>query len=441
MELSSLFFIFIFLPVFIIAFNITKKNKKLLLFFSLLFYLLNSAKFFVLLLMMIALTYQVSKKVKNNKTVYVCYLLTVASLITIFKYGNLIVEALGTSDVFKFVLPIGISYYSFESISLVSDVYRGKYENVKLIDVATYLSFFPTILSGPIIKFDVFCSWLENKYVLDFDDLSNGLRRFVVGVSKKIIIANQLYVIVEASYSSSTRLSLPLAWAGLIAFALRLYFDFSGCSDMAIGISKMIGFSMPENFDSPYNSLSVSEFFRRWHISLGSFFKDYVYIPLGGNRVNELKWIRNTLVVWILTGVWHGSSINYIIWGLYLGVYIIFEKKILLKTQLSNFVRWLCMMMSIMFSWLIFSTESIGGLLHYGKMMLLGRITLTSTTSAYIVLIMISIIFMIPQTKKFFRYIQEKYAVAYDLCLIIMLIVSLALIVSGSLVTSMYSNF
>ena len=262
------------------------------------------------------------------------------------------------------VLPIGISFYTFQIISYEVDVYRGKVKASKsLIDYMTYVFLFPQLIAGPIVRYETISKELESRKVT-LEDFSYGVNRFIIGLFKKVVIANNIGELCNI-LNNSSEVSVLLYWVLGISYMLQIYFDFSGYSDIAIGIGRMIGFKFPENFNYPYIANSVTDFWRRWHMTLSSWFRDYVYIPLGGNRVSILKHIRNILVVWMLTGLWHGASWNFIIWGIYFGVILIIEKYYLNKVleKLPRVIRNIYAMFIVMISFIIFSSDDISSAL------------------------------------------------------------------------------
>lgn len=258
-------------------------------------------------------------------------------ILGIFKYTNFFVDNLNNLfglniQIMKIALPLGISFFTFQTMSYVIDVYRGDGRVQKnLLDLALYISLFPQLVAGPIVRYQTVDEQITER-THTIDKFAIGIQRFIYGLSKKVILSNQLGLIADGVFNKSFNdLSVLEAWIGIIAYSLQIFFDFSGYSDMAIGLGKMFGFEFLENFNYPYISQSVSEFWRRWHISLGSWFRDYVYIPLGGSRVLKPKFYRNLFIVWFLTGFWHGASWNFIIWGLYFGIWIALEKAFIEK--------------------------------------------------------------------------------------------------------------
>ncbi|MTM92007.1 MBOAT family protein, partial [Turicibacter sanguinis] len=273
---------------------------------------------------------------------------------------------------FNLPLPIGISFYTFQSMSYTIDVYRGRVKvQESFLRLATYVALFPQLIAGPIVRYSTIEKELSSRQET-LENVSNGLRRFIVGLMKKVLISNKLGLLAtQIQVLHQNELSLIISWIGIIAYALHIYYDFSGYSDMAIGLGKMFGFHFLENFNYPYISKSMTEFWRRWHISLGSWFRDYVYIPLGGNRGTVLKHIRNILIVWFLTGFWHGASWNFILWGLYFGVILIIEKYVLLKwlERLPSLIQHIYAIVLFLIGWVIFSFTNLVQLGAYLKSM------------------------------------------------------------------------
>lgn len=351
MVFSDLFFLFVFIPLFVIcyvaAYYIDKKmaggdtpamtvKNAVLVAFSLIFYAWGEPIYVFLMLICVFINYLSGKFIEKSNQKRQALIIGVACnvlILCIFKYAGFFAEtfnAIGIPvPVPEISLPIGVSFYIFQSISYLVDVYRKEAKaQTRFVDLLLYISMFPQLIAGPIVRYNTVAKEINNRKVT-FDDIADGVYRFMIGLAKKVIIANQIGSIATLNLSNgfenSTTLGLLL---GLLAFSLQIYFDFSGYSDMAIGIGRCLGFHFNENFNHPYCCNSVTDFWRRWHISLGSFFRDYVYIPMGGNRKNQ--W-RNVLCVWFLTGMWHGASWNFIIWGLFFGVILVIEKLFILK--------------------------------------------------------------------------------------------------------------
>ncbi len=357
---SDLNFIFRFLPIFLVAFYLTpvKFRTWTLLFGSLLFYAVGDFRMLPALLAAVVVNFLFAKAQTGEKSKSLLF------FILAIDAGMLIEFKILGQYVDKALLPIGISFYIFKMISYQMDVYRGKVDkDAAFIDVAAYFTMFPQVVSGPIMRFD---RYLENKALREKTSLSeivesieDGLRFFVAGLAMKVLLADHLAMLWKdigtIGYES---ISTPLAWLGAVTYSLELYFDFWGYSLMAAGIGVMIGFPFITNFDHPYGSGSVSEFYRRWHATLGSWFRDYIYIPLGGSRKGELRTIFNLLVVWLVTGFWHGITMNFIIWGLSLCFLIICERLFVLKklpAPLSKFVGKVNVLILIPLTWVVFA--------------------------------------------------------------------------------------
>ena len=288
----------------------------------------------------------------------------------------------------KLSLPIGISFYTFQTMSYVIDVYRGDSKVQKnIIAFGTYVALFPQLIAGPIVRYNTIDEQLTGRKE-SFDDFSLGVRRFVIGLGKKVLIANNigaLYDLVATGNMSTT--PVMTAWLGAIAYTFQIYFDFSGYSDMAIGLGSMFGFKFLENFDYPYESKSITEFWRRWHISLGTWFREYVYIPLGGNRNGTLRQLRNIAIVWILTGIWHGAAWNFVVWGVYFGVLLCLEKFLYGKymKKAPGFLQRIYTMLLVTISWVVFAANNLKEAIEYFKAMFMAQgNTFANTESLYL---------------------------------------------------------
>lgn len=287
-------------------------------------------------------------------------------LLGFFKYADFLIEmvnaAAGTSfAVLDLPLPLGISFYTFQALSYIIDLYRKRVPVQRnLIDFGAYVALFPQLIAGPIVRFSDVAEQLRGRRE-SFDGFSEGVRRFVAGLAKKVLLANQAGAIFDLVRSAESPVSGLTAWIGIIAFTFQIYFDFSGYSDMAIGLGKMFGFTFPENFEHPYMSRSITEFWRRWHMTLGTWFREYVYIPLGGNRKGAVRQIVNLCVVWALTGIWHGASWNFVFWGLYFGVLLIAEKFVWLRCleRMPSLLQHVYTMALVIVSWVIFSLSGV----------------------------------------------------------------------------------
>lgn len=315
-------------------------------------------------------------------------------LLAIFKYTNFIVDNINqlfgvAIQVPEISLPLGISFFTFQAMSYVIDVYRddAKY-NKRFVDIALYITLFPQLVAGPIVRYQTVADQICERSVT-LDRFALGTKRFIKGLGKKVIIANSLGLVADQLFAMSyTDLSVSSAWIGAIAYSLQIYFDFSGYSDMAIGLGLMFGFEFLENFNYPYISKSVSEFWRRWHMSLGTWFKDYVYIPLGGNRVSPIKKFRNLMIVWSLTGLWHGASWNFMMWGVYFGLSIVLENAFLgewLK-QLWKPLQHVYLLLIVVLGWVFFRAPDLGQAVNYLKSMFgLSGNALFDSTAAYFI--------------------------------------------------------
>ena len=378
MVFSDLFFLFVFLPAFLLCYllatwidrkwqptqeNRTNQAKNLILVcFSLIFYAWGEPVYVFLMLFCVLVNYLVGLGIANSenhrKLVLTIGLILNIAIIGTFKYLGFLADCLNDLGLAvarpNIALPIGISFYTFQSISYLIDVYRRESPvQRRFIDLLLYISMFPQLIAGPIVRYGTVAEELHHRHV-NAADFADGIYRFLIGLGKKVIIANQLSEISDQFLVSGLNsLTLAGAWIGIVAFTLQIYFDFSGYSDMAIGLGRCMGFHFNENFRHPYCCDSITDFWRRWHISLGSFFRDYVYIPLGGNRHHQAV---NILVVWFLTGMWHGASWNFIIWGVYFGLIVMMEKYTLLRVheRIPAFVLHIYSMLLVIAGWGIF---------------------------------------------------------------------------------------
>ena len=377
MVFSSLEFIFIFLPIFLLFyFPISKKYKNILLFlFSIIFYAYGSLKqpyFILLILLSVIVNYFLALKIegdKNSKKYLIGGIIYNFGWLFLFKYYFFFAtefnSLLGCFSIkipeIDFILPIGISFYTFQTISYLIDVYKGEVKAEKrFVNFGTYIVMFPQLIAGPIVTYKSIQKELNHRKN-KIDNFYIGLKYFIMGLGYKVLLANRIGSLwSDIQMIGFDSISTPLAYLGIIAFSFQIYFDFYGYSLMAIGLGKMLGFMLPINFDYPYLSRSMTEFWRRWHITLGSWFKKYVYIPLGGNRHGILKTLRNLLIVWLFTGLWHGASWNFVLWGLVTFAFIALEK-IWLKPYLEKhkiFSR-IYMIILIPFTWSIFAITNL----------------------------------------------------------------------------------
>lgn len=386
MVFSSTLFLLYFLPLFLLVYHCVPKSLKnyIILLFSILFYSWGAPKFiFVILLSTIIDFYIVQKLHQTEKNQHRKYLLafsiiTNLGLLIYFKYANFFVEnlnytleSMGFTEVgwTAVVLPIGISFYTFQTLTYSMDVYRKIHVPLtKLSDYLVYILSFPQMIAGPIVRFTSIADDIVHRKEL-IDDKLIGFYRFSIGLAKKVLIANVMAEQADLIFSKDfSELSTASAWLGILAYTFQIYFDFSGYSDMAIGLGKMMAFKFPENFDSPYVSRSISEFWRRWHITLGNFMRDYLYIPLGGNRVgSKYRLFFNLWIVFLLSGLWHGASWNYVIWGAYHGTFLILDRLFLVKLleKSGGIIATLFTFFVVMIGWVIFRLEDVTQIKSY----------------------------------------------------------------------------
>ena len=463
MVFSSLTFLFYFLPIVLIIYYIVPKKAKniVLLISSLLFYFYGEPKFGILMVISILLTYihglLMDKYPKRKKLFLISSVVISSGLLVVFKYTDFIISNINmvlhsNIDLVKISLPIGISFYTFQMISYIIDVYRGEAKVQKsFLKLATYVALFPQLIAGPIVRYTTIEDELDNRKY-SFDNFSNGVRRFVIGLSKKILVANVLASAIS-SFSTSQEKTVLCYWIYGLANALQIYFDFSGYSDMAIGLGKMLGFNFPENFNYPYISKSVTEFWRRWHITLGTWFKDYIYIPLGGNRVGKIKWLRNILIVWFLTGLWHGAAWNFILWGVLYGVLLVIEKMGLLKVleKIPSVISRAYVTLITIIGFIIFSGSSVSEILNnIGGIFGIGVSKFADLESLYCLknyaaIFIIAIIGATPIMKNIVSKISKKVSklvnVIEPVFLTTLLIVCISYLVDGSFNPFLYFRF
>ena len=372
MLFCSMIFLWAFLPAILILYHLINDKYKnfILLIFSLIFYAWGEPRYVILMVVSILAGWffgLLLEKYRGKGAGRLVCVLSVGislSFLLYFKYGNFFLENLGAVTgqeiaLIQAALPIGISFYTFQIISYTLDVYRGERAERNLINLAAYITMFPQLIAGPIVRYAGIAGRME-KRGHSWEEASEGIRRFVIGLAKKILLANQLGELCGVFRASSDK-SVLFYWLYATALILQIYFDFSGYSDMAIGLGKMFGFHFLENFEHPYVAKSITEFWRRWHISLSSWFREYVYIPLGGNRRGMAKQVRNIFVVWMLTGIWHGASWNYVLWGLYYGCFLILEKFVIGKwvKKLPGIFQNLYTLLIVVFGWVIFKCEDL----------------------------------------------------------------------------------
>lgn len=381
MVFSSTIFLCVYLPLVLLGYYICpKKGRNLfLLIVSLVFYAWGEPKYVFLMIFSILINYVFGRLMDKNrgrqkrmKLLLVLSVVIDLGLLSVFKYTDFVITNInaifGSSfDLLNIALPIGISFYTFQAMSYTIDVYRNDVRVQKnLIDFGMYITMFPQLIAGPIVRYADVQDQLAERSVTTAD-FSEGIMRFVVGLGKKVLLANQMGAVWSDIYALGGDVSALMAWTGAIAYTFQIYFDFSGYSDMAIGLGRMFGFKFPENFRYPYQSVSITDFWRRWHITLSTWFKEYLYIPLGGNRRGLARQALNLLIVWSLTGFWHGAGWNFVMWGLYYFVILFIEKLFLLKAldKLPKFFRHVYALLLIIIGWVIFASDDVSVLLPY----------------------------------------------------------------------------
>ena len=385
MLFSSLLFLYRFLPLVLLVVLLSKKSWQngLLLIASLVFYAWGGVSFTLLLIVSILLNYVVGIYIEKyrgsdraKRFLYIGVVLNLLLLI-VFKYSNFLVDNLNiilegfNIPVIKLApipLPLGISFFTFQAISYIVDVYKERsFVQKKLPDLALYIALFPQLIAGPIVRYHDIARQIVHRAV-SLEKLSSGIERFIVGLGKKVLLANNFALIADEVFASNPQNLDPLtAWFGLLCYTLQIYFDFSGYSDMAIGLGRMFGFEIPENFNFPYIAKSIRAFWRRWHISLSNWFRDYLYVPLGGNRISEQRTYLNLFIVFLLTGLWHGASWNFVFWGLFHGLFIIIERlgfDAILNRIWAPFAH-VYTLLVVMLAWVFFRADSFAHGWHY----------------------------------------------------------------------------
>ena len=457
MIFSSVIFIYYFLPIVLLLFYIVpNKYKNFILFLaSLVFYYYSEKKFLVLLILSIIVNYSLGRlitKYKDNKKVWlIISLIFNFGLLLYFKYVNFFIDTVNNIfniniHLMEVVLPLGISFFTFQAFSYVKDIYDGKIDGANnIIDFGMYLSMFPQLIAGPIVRYSELEDNIKRKE-LSFIKFGNGVERFIIGLSKKVLIANLLGELV-LKLNSLVNLSVFGYIVLAVSITLQLYFDFSGYSDMAIGLGKMFGFNFPDNFNYPLIASSITDFWRRWHMTLSRWFRDYVYIPMGGNRVSYSRWILNIMTVWFLTGFWHGASFNFILWGLYYGIILIIEKKFLLKfLEKHKIFSHIYSIILILIGFVLFNSNSVLEFIIFIKNMFgLGGISFVNQETLfyiknYLIVIIIAIIFSIPIFKNKMELIYKKNKVLYEVIEIV-LIILLLIVDTSYIVNESYNPF
>jgi alginate O-acetyltransferase complex protein AlgI len=422
MVFSSTTFLFLFLPIVILLYYnplIRGRGFKniLLLLASLGFYAWGEPVFVFLMMISIAITWLAGLHIQRGKNKGLLALIVTYHILILFlfKYLAFVVKEIcllvGCAEIqINISLPIGISYFTFQLMSYLFDVYYGNAEPQKnILYLGLYISFFPQLIAGPIVRYSHIADQIENR-VESSELFVSGMQRFIYGLAKKVLVADYVAVIADVSFGNINNQSVLMAWLGAIAYTLQIYFDFSGYSDMAIGLGRMFGFSFMENFNYPYISRSITEFWRRWHMSLSSWFRDYVYIPLGGNRCSKGRWIFNLFVVWALTGIWHGANWTFLVWGLVYFIFLLIEKLTGISKKLG-FFGYITTAIIVMLNWVIFRADTISEAFSYMKNMIGIGTGDTSSITEYgsvIVFLLISAIGATPAINKLFKWLSER---------------------------------
>ena len=455
MIFSSLFFLTCFLPLVLIVYNIVpgKFKNLVLLIFSLIFYAWGEPVYIGLMIFSIVFNYVCGLYVTKKKWVLMLSVIGNLAGLFFFKYTDFFIDSVNgifrtQIPLLKLALPVGISFYTFQAMSYVIDVYRGDVQPQKnIISFGTYISLFPQLIAGPIVRYRTIDEQLSERKVTA-QRLTSGIIVFVIGLGKKVLIANNIGMLWDTMHGSA-QLSVLSAWLGVIAFALQIYFDFSGYSDMAIGLGRMFGFEFEKNFNYPYVSRSVTDFWRRWHISLSTWFKEYVYIPLGGNRVSPGRKRLNLLIVWTLTGFWHGAGLNFIIWGLYYAVLLVLEKDLYGKymEKWPGFAKNIYTMLIVLIGWVFFACDSMKDAFRYlGTMIGIGASSFADVQTlyafgSYFAVIAAGVAAMLPLAKKYLKPYAEKNPLVVLAPCLLMFLLCVAYLADASYNPFLYFRF
>lgn len=465
MLFSGITFLYYFLPIVLILYYLVPKQFKnvVLLIASFVFYAWGEPKYVFLMILSIIIGYAAGLLMDKlpRKAVMVISVSLCLLFLFFFKYTNFFINNINNIaktqlPLIKVVLPIGISFYTFQIISYIVDVYFERVPKQKnILHLATYITMFPQLIAGPIVRYSDINEQLGNRSFRACD-LADGIRRFVIGLSKKVLLANQLGELCQV-FETSGQQSVAFYWLYALATTLHIYFDFSGYSDMAIGLGKLLGFHFPENFDYPYMSKSITEFWRRWHMSLGSWFRDYVYIPLGGNRKGIKRQIINIFIVWMLTGFWHGAEWNFVIWGLYFAVLLFIEKLWLLKKlEHQKIIGHIYVLFFVIISFVIFNAGSANDIPVYLKnMFFMGALKNTGLLGAeylyylksYSLILLLAVIGATNWPKQLYARMKtdvrvEKVMVVLEpIGILCLLLLSTAYLIDGSFNPFLYFRF
>ena len=467
MLFSSTTFLFFFLPFAIVIYFTILKNKRkaqniFLCLISIVFYAWGEPAFVFVMLFSILINYflglYIGKKERTNpksKIALVIAIIINFSILFVFKYLSFtmtnICQLFGLNiNIPNIALPIGISFFTFQAMSYVIDVYRGEEYQKNILNVGLYISFFPQLIAGPIVRYETVAHQINNRKE-SLDDFASGVYRFIIGLGKKVLLANTMAVVADTFFNGEvSNQSVLSAWVGAIAYTFQIFFDFSGYSDMAIGLGRMFGFHFLENFNYPYISTSITEFWRRWHISLGTWFRDYLYFPLGGSRVkSKFRLIFNLFIVWLLTGIWHGANWTFIAWGLLFFVLLVFEKLSgFQKFNKLKLLKYIYTMFFVVLGWVIFRADSIQDAFTYIVTMFGSTGSLVDNAALFYikenaVCIFISVLASTPILKWFHnRFLHNRIGnVITAICLVGILFVSVVYIVKGTYNPFIYFNF
>ncbi len=461
MLFSSIPFLYYFLPMVLAVYFLAPRKAKntVLLVSSLIFYGWGEPKLLFLMVFTIVLFYFCGLAIgarpsaRWKKAWLLVSVVISLALLGIFKYADFFIGSFNTLTglsipLLRLTLPVGISFYTFQSLSYTMDVYRGSVPPQKnLLSFGAYVSMFPQLIAGPIVRYADIDRELEER-THSWEGFSLGMGRFLVGLGKKVILADNFALLMKL-FRESDEKSVLFYWLYAVAFTLNIYFDFSGYSDMAIGLGRMFGFHFPENFNYPYLSKSITEFWRRWHMTLGSWFRDYVYIPMGGNRVRRGRWVWNILTVWMLTGLWHGAAWNFVLWGLFFGIFLMIEKWVPGLQKLPNALRHGYVMLAVIFSFVLFNANSLSQAAgDMAGMLGLGGLPLISAPAVYYLksyglLFLLGILGATPVVKTLARKAADTKAacVLEPLVLAALLLVCTAYLVDGSFSPFLYFRF
>lgn len=458
MIFSSITFLFYFLPVILILYFVVPQRFRnfVLMLFSLLFYGWGEPKYLIFMMTSILVGYGIglllekTEQLNKRKMLLILALLVNLGFLGYFKYANFFIENFHAVtgikiSTLKVTLPVGISFYTFQILSYVIDVYRKNTKAQRnIVNLAAYITMFPQLIAGPIVRYTDLESQLT-KRSYTWEKAEEGIRRFVIGLGKKVLIANQLGELC-GKFANAQEQSVLFYWINAVAFMLQIYFDFSGYSDMAIGLGKILGFDFIENFNYPYISKSITEFWRRWHMSLGTWFRDYVYIPLGGNRKGARRQIINILVVWALTGFWHGAEWNFLLWGLYFAVILIIEKNFLLKKlNESKVLGHIYTLFLVLIGFVIFNVTGLSEIAVYFRNMFgLGGLPISSPETiyymkSYLPCVILGVTGATPVVKRIF--VRWKGTWLEPMFLVVLFLLVTAWLVNGSFNPFLYFRF